>query len=90
MKAPNLIALTASLLIAGTSVFALRSFDDRAVARQVARHRLPLRRAVPACESRIGVQPAVVVQLDRIDVGVDERHALITHGDVHRGAVDVL
>lgn len=32
MKAPNLIALTASVLIAGTSVFALRSFDDRAAA----------------------------------------------------------
>ncbi|KAF1006516.1 MAG: hypothetical protein GAK28_02534 [Luteibacter sp.] len=30
MKAPNFIALTASILIAGTSVFALRSFDDRA------------------------------------------------------------
>lgn len=32
MKAPNLIALTASVLIAGTSVFALRSFDDRVAA----------------------------------------------------------
>ncbi len=32
MKAPNFIALTASVLIAGTSVFALRSFDDRAAA----------------------------------------------------------
>ncbi|TCV94521.1 hypothetical protein EC912_1034 [Luteibacter rhizovicinus] len=29
MKAPNLIAVTASLLIAGASVFVLRSFDDR-------------------------------------------------------------
>ncbi|MDF3981448.1 hypothetical protein P3W24_05625 [Luteibacter sp. PPL201] len=38
MKAPNLIALTASLLIAGTSVFALRSFDDRAAALSAAPH----------------------------------------------------
>ncbi|MBB3228885.1 hypothetical protein FHW69_003530 [Luteibacter sp. Sphag1AF] len=29
MKAPNLIAVTASLLIAGASVFVMRSFDDR-------------------------------------------------------------
>lgn len=32
MKAPNLIALTVSVLIAGTSVFALRSVDDRVAA----------------------------------------------------------
>ncbi|QWT22226.1 hypothetical protein KPL74_09475 [Bacillus sp. NP157] len=38
MKAPNLIALTASFLIAGTSVFALRSFDDRATAMVAAPH----------------------------------------------------
>ena len=38
MKAPNLIALTASVLIAGTSVFALRSFDDRATALVAALH----------------------------------------------------
>ena len=38
MKAPNLIALTASVLIAGTSVFALRSFDDRAAAMAAAPH----------------------------------------------------
>jgi len=38
MKAPNLIALTASVLIAGTSVFALRSFDDRAAALVAAPH----------------------------------------------------
>ncbi|SDF32068.1 MULTISPECIES: hypothetical protein [Rhodanobacteraceae] len=38
MKAPNLIALTASVLIAGTSVFALRSFDDRAAAMIAAPH----------------------------------------------------
>jgi len=38
MKAPNLIALTASLLIAGTSVFALRSFDDRAASMLAAPH----------------------------------------------------
>jgi hypothetical protein len=38
MKAPNLIALTASVLIAGTSVFALRSFDDRAAALVTAPH----------------------------------------------------
>lgn len=38
MKAPNLIALTASFLIAGTSVFALRSFDDRAAAMAAAPH----------------------------------------------------
>ncbi|KJV33846.1 hypothetical protein [Luteibacter yeojuensis] len=38
MKAPNLIALTASFLIAGTSVFALRSFDDRAAAMVAAPH----------------------------------------------------
>jgi hypothetical protein len=38
MKAPNFIALTASVLIAGTSVFALRSFDDRAAALVAAPH----------------------------------------------------
>jgi hypothetical protein len=38
MKAPNLIALTASVLIAGTSVFALRSFDDRVAAMSAAPH----------------------------------------------------
>ncbi|WP_448101024.1 hypothetical protein [Luteibacter jiangsuensis] len=38
MKAPNLIALTASVLIAGTAVFALRSFDDRAAAMLAAPH----------------------------------------------------
>lgn len=38
MKAPNLIALTASVLIAGSSVFALRSFDDRAAAMAAAPH----------------------------------------------------
>ncbi|QDE40097.1 hypothetical protein FIV34_13150 [Luteibacter pinisoli] len=38
MKAPNLIALTASILIAGTSVFALRSFDDRAAQMVAAPH----------------------------------------------------
>jgi hypothetical protein len=29
MKAPNLFAVSASLLIAGASLFAVRSFDDR-------------------------------------------------------------
>ncbi|GAA0910350.1 hypothetical protein GCM10009552_22250 [Rothia nasimurium] len=38
MKAPNLIALSASILIAGTSVFALRSFDDRVAAMTAAPH----------------------------------------------------
>ncbi len=38
MKAPNFIALTASVLIAGTSVFAMRSFDDRAAAMVAAPH----------------------------------------------------
>jgi hypothetical protein len=54
MKAPNLIALTASVLIAGTSVFALRSFDDRAAAMVAAPHYVNGLRVVdlPALEVR--------------------------------------
>lgn len=60
MKAPNFIALTASVLIAGTSVFALRSFDDRVAAIAAAPHYVNGTRVVEL--------PAIVVSPTDADV----------------------
>lgn len=78
MKAPNLIALTASILIAGTSVFALRSFDDRAAALSAAPHYINGTRVVDL--------PAVVVKPTDAEV----RQAMPTGQHVFDSAADAL